>query len=158
MNVDQLNVATYNPRKDLQLGDIEYEKLAQSIDEFGYVQLIVWNEATGNVVGGHQGLKILVERGETEVNVCVVNLSCEREKALNVALNKVRGRWDNAKLVELLEELTELDFDVGLTGFDQGEIDLLLVDTSEICIDSIFEEAEQGEKKTKTCPHCGGEI
>lgn len=48
---DQINAAAYNPRADLQPGDPEYEKLKRSIEEFGYVEPIVWNERTGNMVG-----------------------------------------------------------------------------------------------------------
>ena len=52
--IGQLNPAAYNPRKDLQPGDPEYEKLKRSMQEFGYVEPIVWNKRTGNIVGGHQ--------------------------------------------------------------------------------------------------------
>lgn len=51
--VSQLKAAEYNPRKDLKSGDPEYEKLRRSIEEFGYVEPVIWNKATGNVVGGH---------------------------------------------------------------------------------------------------------
>jgi len=59
IDIDKLNPAKYNPRVDLKPGDPEYEKLKRSIKEFGYVEPIVWNKRTGNVVGGHQRLKIL---------------------------------------------------------------------------------------------------
>ena len=75
VKVSDLRPAEYNPRQDLKPGDREYEKIARSIDEFGYVEPIVWNETTGNIVGGHQRLKILIERGETEVEVSVVRLN-----------------------------------------------------------------------------------
>lgn len=58
--IDQINAAAYNPRADLQPGDPEYEKLRRSIESFGYVEPIVWNERTGNMVGGHQRYKIMV--------------------------------------------------------------------------------------------------
>ena len=57
--VDELKVAEYNPRKDLRPGDAEYEKLKRSIQEFGYVEPIIWNKRTGTVVGGHQRLKVM---------------------------------------------------------------------------------------------------
>ncbi|MEK4047564.1 hypothetical protein NSU18_28560 [Paenibacillus sp. FSL H8-0048] len=63
---------------------------------------IVWNEQTGNMVGGHQRCKVLVnEQGHTELAVSVVNLDPERERLLNLALNKVSGRWDNEALAQL---------------------------------------------------------
>lgn len=124
-----INPAPYNPRADLKHGDAEYEKLKHSIDSFGYVEPLVWNEATGTLVSGHQRLKILQEQGLTEVEVSVVNLPLDKEKALNVALNKISGRWDNDKLAELILDLQGLpDFDVGLTGFDSVEISSLLDD------------------------------
>lgn len=127
--VSKLNPAAYNPRKDLQPGDSEYEKLARSIDKFGCVEPVVWNERTGNVVGGHQRLKILLAAGETELEVSVVNLSDADEKALNIALNKIAGEWDTEALTELLQELTEnSSIDETLTGFDRGEFDNLLAE------------------------------
>ena len=51
--VAKLKAAKYNPRRDLRPGDPEYEKLKRSITEFGYVEPVIWNKATGNVVGGH---------------------------------------------------------------------------------------------------------
>ncbi|WP_305953446.1 hypothetical protein [Paenibacillus sp. P32E] len=50
ISIEQINAATYNPRIDLKPGDPEYEKLRRSLDEFGYVDPIVWNEQTGNMV------------------------------------------------------------------------------------------------------------
>ncbi|WP_253721208.1 ParB N-terminal domain-containing protein [Brevibacillus brevis] len=78
----------------MQPGDIEYEKLKRSFQEFGYVEPLIWIEQTGNLVGGHQRFKILVEQGTTEIEVSVVSLDEIREKALNIALNKISGAWD----------------------------------------------------------------
>lgn len=127
--ISRLNPAAYNPRKDLRPGDAEYQKLARSLDKFGCVEPVVWNERTGNVVGGHQRLKILLAAGETELDVSVVNLSDADEKALNIALNKIAGEWDTATLTELLQELSaDSSIDETLTGFDRGELDSLLAD------------------------------
>lgn len=73
VSADKPKPAKYNPRKDLKPGGPEYEKLKRSIQEFGYVEPIVWNSRTGNVVGGHQKLKILKEQGFKEVD-CVVEV------------------------------------------------------------------------------------
>ncbi|GHU82477.1 adenine methyltransferase [Clostridia bacterium] len=121
--LEKLNPAAYNPRKDLQPGDAEYEKLLASIEEFGYVDPIIWNERTGNVVGGHQRLKILIHLGYTAIDVVVVDLDELREKALNVALNKIQGEWDAPKLAELLQDLEKKGFRLDLTGHDAPEID-----------------------------------
>lgn len=128
MNIDDLIPAEYNPRKDLKPGDKEYEKLRKSISEFGYVETIVWNEKTGKVVGGHQRLKVLKDLGYEKVKVSVVNLDEKKEKALNIALNKIEGKWDNQLLKDLLQELDSGDFDMELTGFDDEELEKLLIE------------------------------
>jgi 3'-phosphoadenosine 5'-phosphosulfate sulfotransferase (PAPS reductase)/FAD synthetase len=124
--IGELNPAAYNPRVDLQPGDAEYERIKKSILEFDYVDPIIWNAQTENVVGGHQRLKILKELGYSEVEVPVVDLPLEKEKALNVALNKNQGRWDFAKLVILLQELDAGQFDMETLGFDLDEVNELL--------------------------------
>ncbi len=127
VQVGSINPAPYNPRVDLRPGDPEYEKLARSIDEFGLVEPLVWNSRTGHLVGGHQRFKVLLQRGITTAQVSVVDLPIEKEKALNLALNKIAGGWDHEKLAELLNELVELPgFDLSLTGFDPPEVDELL--------------------------------
>lgn len=125
LKATELRAAAYNPRKDLQSEDAEYQKLRRSIEEFGYVEPIIWNERTGTVVGGHQRLKVLLEQGAEEIECVVVDLEEKDEKILNVALNKVEGGWDNDKLAELLTQLGE---DATLTGFTQQEIDSLTND------------------------------
>ena len=132
-HVSQINLATYNPRADLKPGDPKYEKLKKSILEFGYIDPIIWNKATGNLVGGHQRIKILKEQGLQEIEVSVVNLTLEKEKILNLALNKIgEDSWDNEKLASLLSELSEIpDFDISLTGFETPEISQLLDNYSE---------------------------
>lgn len=119
----ELIPAEYNPRKDLKPGDPEYEKLKRSLEQFGYVEPVIWNKTTGRVVGGHQRLKVLMDMGIQEVECVVVELSEEKEKALNIALNKISGAWDNEKLALLITDLQGADFDVSLTGFDAAEID-----------------------------------
>lgn len=128
--ISLLNAAPYNPRKDLQPGDPEYQKIARSIEKYGCVEPIIWNEKTGNVIGGHQRLKVLAATGAVEVDVSVVQLSLEDEKALNLALNKISGQWDNEKLSAVLQDLSA-GFDVEVTGFDQHEVDALVASFAE---------------------------
>ena len=128
-NVAELIPAEYNPRRKLKPGDKEYEKLKKSIQEFGYVDPVIWNERTGHVVGGHQRLEVMQEMGVTEVMVSVVDLPEDKEKALNVALNKISGEWDQDKLVDLLHELGDM---VELTGFDAEELDKLFDNKTDV--------------------------
>ncbi len=139
--IEKLNPAKHNPRKDLQPGDPEYEKLKKSILEFDYIDPIIWNKRTGNVVGGHQRLKILKELGRTEIEVSVVDLDETKEKALNLALNKISGDWDELRLKKVLEELKITD-DIFLTGFDKEEIENLTKESEIINIDDLLTELE----------------
>lgn len=69
---NQINAASYNARINLQRGDQEYEKLRRSSELFCYVEPIVWKELAGNMVGGHQRYKIIVnELGHTELRLCL---------------------------------------------------------------------------------------
>lgn len=125
--ISQINPAAYNPRKDLRPGDPEYARLKKSIQEFDLVEPLIWNERTGNLVGGHQRLKIIKnEMNLSEVDVSVVNLDDQKEKALNVALNKISGEWDIPRLKELLVSLDDGSFDLTLTGFDENELKKLI--------------------------------
>ncbi|MEW5818237.1 MAG: ParB N-terminal domain-containing protein, partial [Spirochaetota bacterium] len=122
----KLNPAAYNPRKDLKPGDKEYEKLKRSIEEYGCVELVVWNKRTGNVVSGHQRLKVLLGLGYTDIDCIVIDLDEQSEKALNLAMNKIGGSWDEDKLSSLIADLDAGAFDISLTGFDAAEIDELM--------------------------------
>ena len=122
----KLNPAPYNPRIDLKPGDPEYEKLRRAIEEFGYVEPIIWNERTGNIISGHQRFKVLAELGHKEIACVVVDIDELREKALNVAMNKIGGGWDDEKLAVLMSDLEAEAFDVTMTGFDMEEVADLL--------------------------------
>ena len=122
----QLTAADYNPRRDLQPEDAEYQKLRRSMETFGYVEPIIWNERTGRVVGGHQRLKVLLEQGREDIEAVVVDLEEKDEKVLNVLLNKVKGRWDIGKLADLLQELDEAGA-MEATGFEDWELQSLLM-------------------------------
>lgn len=124
--IKDLNMATYNPRVDLQPGDAEFEKLKRSIKHFGYIDPIIVNKRNMVVVGGHQRLKVLKELGYTDIDVVYVDLNDTDEKALNIALNKISGDWDAEKLEDLLRDISlDTDFDIELTGFDLPEVDTM---------------------------------
>ena len=121
ISVGELKAASYNPRKDLKPGDAEYEKLKRSIQEFGYVEPVIWNKRTRTVVGGHQRLKVMKDLGYEEVDCVVVDLDEQKEKALNIALNKISGEWDEGLLASLLKDLDNNGYDITFTGFDLAE-------------------------------------
>lgn len=105
IDVSRIDPAPYNPRVELLPGDEEYQQIEASLDEFGLVEPLVWNEHNGRLVGGHQRFNILKAKGRKKVHVSVVTIDDEaREKALNVALNQ-GGRWDIDKLGALMGDL-----------------------------------------------------
>ena len=121
----ELKPAAYNPRKKLKKGDKEYEKIKQSLLKFGYVDPIIVNEDL-TVIGGHQRLTVLKDLDYETAKCVIVDLPKEDEKALNIALNKITGQWDEALLADLLLDLQESDFSLDLTGFEPPEIDDIL--------------------------------
>lgn len=128
VSVSKLNPAPYNPRKDLKPNDPEYQKLLKSIAEFDLVEPLIWNRRTGNLVSGHQRLKVLVAHFNAEkVHVSVVDCDLKKEKALNIAMNKHSGAWDFQKLKTILvEDLDDGDLDLEVTGFDEAELKQLV--------------------------------
>ena len=155
--LSELKPAEYNPRIDLQPGDAEFEKIRRSIQEFGYVDPIIIN-SDGTIIGGHQRYKVLLDMGETETEVSVVDLDKDQEKALNIALNKTGGDWNPEKLQELIGEIDISGLDATVTGFDADEIKNMI---GEIDIDggTFFDEQDatenSGNKKMCQCPSCG---
>ena len=122
--VSVLKPAEYNPRKKLKKGDKEYEKIKNSIEEFGFADPLVVN-ADMTIIGGHQRLTVAMDMGYTEVPCAVVDVDKVREKALNIALNKITGAWDEQMLADLLTDLKEADYDLDWTGFEAAEIEQL---------------------------------
>ena len=147
IDINKLIPATYNPRKDLKTDDAEYIKIKNSIVKFGFVSPLVINKDM-TVIGGHQRSKVLKDLGITEVECIVVDLDKTNEKALNIALNKIQGDWDEDKLEALLQELKLEEFDMNLTGFDFDEVDEILNDINgtkedNFDVDSAYEEIEE---------------
>jgi len=103
-------------------------RLTKSLAEFGNIQPITWNARTGNVVGGHQRLKVYKAMGKTEVDVWAVDLDEQKEKAANIALNKLSGEFDMPMLKDILEEIDTGDLDMEITGFGMDEIALMMED------------------------------
>ncbi len=120
IKLSEIRAAEYNPRRDLKPTDDEYKSLKRSIETFGFVEPLIVNERDMKIIGGHQRYKILLDLGETESEVVLVNLNQNDEKILNIALNKIESKWDYGKLEELFEELKGSDLTA--TGFNRDEI------------------------------------
>ncbi|HEL1645183.1 TPA: DNA modification methylase [Streptococcus suis] len=148
IQLSELHPASYNPRKKLKKGDKEYEKIKQSLLKFGYVDPIIVNKDL-TVIGGHQRLTVLKDLDYETAKCVIVDLSKEDEKALNIALNKITGQWDDQLLADLLLDLQESDFNLDLTGFEPPEIDEILTNVHDKDLsDDDFDVEEELKKPT----------
>lgn len=124
INIKKLVSPSYNPR---DISPAEMEKLKRSITEFGYVDPIIVNDVNMHIVGGNQRYYAMKELNFKEVEVSFVHIEdLNREKALNVALNKISGDWDFDKLDDLLIDLDADGFDITLTGFELEDLENIL--------------------------------
>lgn len=124
--ISKLRFAEYNPR---QITRSVIESLKKSLKKFGEVVPIVINTYKGRenvIVGGEKRCRAATELGWQEIIYTTVNLPLEDEKALNLALNKIEDKWDDAKLAAVMTDLTKSDFDLSVTGFNEVEISNLL--------------------------------
>lgn len=116
----------YNPRKKLKKDSKKYLDLKHSIETFGVVEPMVINDVNNRLISGHQRLQVYKDLGWTEAEFSVVHIEDEAdEKALNVSLNKLKGRWDNRKLSEVLRDIDD-EYAAGNLGFDDDEVNDLL--------------------------------
>lgn len=108
--LSKLKPAPYNPRQALKPEDEEYQQIKASIEEHGLVDPVIWNQRTGHIVGGHQRAAVLADLGYQRLKVGdqikVIDVDLKAEKRLNVALNRITGRWDDAQLAALLAEIS----------------------------------------------------
>ena len=178
ISIEELEPADYNPRK---VSYSEYEKLKSSIQNFGFVDPIIVNLKNMKIIGGHQRFNILMDNylsgSEQYSTLKLVELGDigwafpdsdleikteSQEKALNVALNKISGEWDNEKLNKLMQDLSLQDFNIELTGFDDLELEQInLMEDLEFVPDDFEEEEEKEKVETKPivhCPNCGCEF
>ena len=146
--------AEYNPRVTLEPEDKEFQDLVGSIRTLGYAEPILINE-DGTIIGGHQRYNALLYLGWEEADVVVYPCSKVKEKALNVALNKIDGKWDTVKLVNLLEQISLEGIDFTVTGYTQDELDDLKVDLQvetatedeDFDIDNAYDSIEEPETR-----------
>lgn len=182
INITDINEADYNPRT---ISDDEMTKLENSITEFGFVDPMIINLKNNKLIGGHQRynalLSLNMKKGNFAEELNLVELgdigwvfpdmdlkieSEQHEKALNIALNKISGTWDNEKLFTLLEELEYDDMGIELTGFTDEEMEMLEkgVYNSDYeedyfeNLEDIYEKPDDWKPKEYECPVCGGII
>lgn len=149
IGINDLKSAEYNPRVALKKGDKSYVKLKRSLEEFGQAVPVVVNSDM-TVIAGHQRLVVMKDMGYEKVECKVLDLDKTREKALNLALNKISGEWDNDKLAMVINDLMVEDVDINLTGFAEVEVAELAIEiensTKSDFLDDVIEEAEVEQK------------
>lgn len=137
----EINLADYNPRK---LSDTARKKLKANIKRLGIMGGIVWNEATGNLVSGHQRISILDEingypKNDYAITVEKVDLSDKEEKEQNIFLNSksVQGEFDSDLMANIIT-----DIDPILAGLDEFDLTMLSLETPSIDFTDIMKKAE----------------
>jgi DNA modification methylase len=122
--IESLHPDPANPRR---ITAKDLEALTRSIREFGLIDPVIARKETRVVIGGHQRLRAARKLGLDTVPVIFLDLTEEKAKLLNVALNKISGEFDEELLGQLLAGLANsTDLDLSLSGFDGKEIDQLL--------------------------------
>lgn len=92
------SLADYNPR---EITEYQRGRLSASLDAFGVAQGVVYNTRTETVVGGHQTIRAALDRGDVgEMWVFPVDLDPGSEKALNIALNRISGVFDEDAILD----------------------------------------------------------
>ena len=111
-----------NPR---QISKKEKADLKNSMVKFGCVEPLVVRQEDYSIIGGHQRYRVGLELGLESLPCMLLNISGSEAMVLNVALNKIHGEWDVAKLEDMLAEIELGPLDIDLTGFDEISLDEL---------------------------------
>ena len=125
INRSQISFAPYNPRKKNQK---VIDALKKNFKKVGFLGGIVWNETSGNIVGGHKRVEALDllngydGKNDYEIKVEKVNFDDKQEKEQNIFLNnkRVQGEMDYEMLAKLLP-----DIDVELAGLDEYDVNMV---------------------------------
>jgi len=122
--ISELKPAEYNPR---ELSDKQYKDIKNSLETFGIVDAVIINSNPDRkdiIIGGHQRCKVWADLGNETIPTYAVNLPFEKEKELNVRLNKNTGEFDKDILANLfdVDELIEWGFEAWELGITDEEI------------------------------------
>lgn len=140
--IKELKKHSKNPR---QLTKEQRKQLGTSIWAYGLIDKPVIDQ-DNQIIGGHQRVQILKEMKIDEVECWVPDRNLDQKEIdeLNIRLNKNTGTWDWDLLANEWEVADLLQW-----GFEEKDI------TQDFALD---EKAEKPQKKSKTCPHCGGDL
>jgi len=152
-----LSPAEYNPRV---ISDSQLSALEASVLRFGMPDPIIANRRDDGrlvIVGGHQRARVAQKVGLASVPVVIVNLAEREEKALNLALNRIRGEFDPAALAPLLAEIQAGGVgDLLATGFSEQEAMAIARDLDrKTTPPDEFKNVGDGLDTDHACPRCG---
>jgi len=131
--IDSIHLYPGNPR---EIEESQFNKLIGSIKEFGLVEPLIVNtredpcfvddERVPTVIGGNMRWRALKKEGYEDVDIVEVNLNRSKEAVLNIALNRISGKWDIEKLEKMVYDLSseDLDIDISLSGLEDWELKL----------------------------------
>lgn len=119
VKITDITPSDYNPRT---ISDHDFKALKRSLEKFGQSHPIICNKNMA-IVGGHMTAKAAKELGWEFINISIPDkqIPKNKEKALNLALNRIHGDWDYDRLEGILAGLNSEDIE--LTGFDEDEIE-----------------------------------
>ena len=128
-----INSVYLYPENPREIDVSQFKKLKKSIKEFGFVEPLVVNfrkdssfkekEKIPTIVGGNMRWRAAKELGFKEISIVKVNFNKQKEAMLNIALNRISGKWDISKLEKMVYDLSDkdLDLDLDLTGLEEWE-------------------------------------
>ncbi len=116
----------YNPRKAVKRGTPLFNQIKASLESFGMLQPVVVNRRTMHIVGGNQRVTVMSTLGRLTAPTVYVDLDDQKERELNLALNKIgEENWHSNKLATLLMQLKDTS-DLESLGFSAASITALI--------------------------------
>ena len=141
--------------------DDQVLQIASSIKEFGFTNPVLI-DGQGGIIAGHGRIMAAQKLKMDEVpTITLSDLSEAQKKAYIIADNKLalNSGWDDELLKIELEQLKELDFDLGLIGFDSTELANMFLDGTDLVEDSKTKEIDTDDfEMSCICPKCGFEF
>ena len=141
-DIDSLIFAEYNPR---QLTKDQHQNLKDSIQRFGLVDPILINSHADRkdiIIGGHQRVRVAKDLDIDKVPCIELSLPYEKERELNVRLNKNTGEWDMDNLANMFDMEELVDW-----GFDEGDLKIFDDDIS-------LDDEKPKRDSLIECPEC----
>ncbi len=133
VNIEEIKPYNKNPRKNLNV-----DKVAVSIQEFGFQQPIVVDKSM-TVVVGHTRLEASKKLNLKQVPILIAEMSAEKIKAYRIADNKTNegSEWDFPLLNDEFGDLLHVNYDLEKLGFDDQELESLITYTNEDTVDVV---------------------